>query len=317
MKIGIFSDGLGRKPFLQMLDWCAANGIPGIEVGTGNFSSGVHVDLDGLIASSQARADFLEAFACRGLELTALNCSGNILDGSRERRQKHQDVFFKSIKLASLLGLKTIVAMSGCPGEAGDAASYPNWVTSYWQAEYQHLLAWQWKEAVEPFWHDAARVLSDAGVRVAIEMHPGQSVYNPFTLRQLMNITGPVVGANLDPSHLFWQGIEPLRVIEALGPAIYHVHIKDCWIDADETALNGVIDNRLTAGRSWGHCSPGVGHGEYYWFQFVAALKKQGYAGPLSIEYAGASDRVEEGLRESVALLNRSLAYAAGQVSAE
>lgn len=310
MEIGVFSDGLGRKPFLDMLDWCAANRIAGVEVGTGNFSPAAHCQLDELIVSSQARADFQEAFSSRGLELTVLNCSGNVLDGSRERREKSQKIFFDTLRLAEMLGLKTVVAMSGCPGEAGDAAAYPNWVTSYWQAEYQRLLAWQWKEAVEPFWREAAHFAADCGVRLAIEMHPGQIVYNPYTLQKLIEITGQVVGANLDPSHLFWQGMEPLRVIEALGASIYHVHIKDCWIDIDEMALNGGIDNRLTKGRSWGHCPPGAGHGEYYWLQFVRVLKTCGYAGSLSIEYAGSMDDVEAGLRRSVALLERALVAA-------
>lgn len=142
-------------------------------------------------------------------------------------------------------------------------------------------------------------------MRLAIEMHPGQSVYNPYTLQQLISISGSVVGANLDPSHLFWQGIEPLRVIEALGTSIYHVHIKDCWIDVDEFALNGGLDNRLSKLRAWEHCPPGTGHGEHYWGQFIRSLAKSGYAGSLCIEYAGSSDQVESGLRESVALLER------------
>jgi sugar phosphate isomerase/epimerase len=305
MKVGLFSDSLGRKPFLDMLDWCAANGIVGVEVGTGNFSSSPHCRLEELITSHEARTDFQAAFYERGLELTTLNCSGNILDGCRERREKSQKIFFDTLNLAEMLGLNTVVAMSGCPGEAGDSAIYPNWVTSYWQAEYQQLLAWQWKEAVEPFWCKAAKIAEDRGVRLAIEMHPGQVVYNPYTLQRLIDITGNVIGANLDPSHLFWQGMEPLRVIEAMGKSIYHVHIKDCWLDFDEMALNGGLDNRLTTKRSWGHCSPGVGHGEYYWLQFIRSLKVNGYSGTLSIEYAGPSENVEKGLQESVALLRR------------
>ena len=243
-----------------------------------------------------------------------MNCSGNVLDGSSERRQKSQQVFFDTLRLAGLLGLETVVAMSGCPGEPGDRGQsvsenrFPNWVTSYWQAEYQQLLAWQWQESMRfrktdlPFWAAAAQFAREQGV----EMHPGQAVYNPYTLQELSAVTGPVVGANLDPSHLFWQGIEPLRVIEVLGPAIYHVHIKDCWIDVAEFALNGGLDNRLTQARAWGHCPPGFGHGEHYWGQFLRALAKSGYNGALSIEYAGPNDRVEEGLRDAVALLERA-----------
>lgn len=312
MKIGVYTDSLASMSFADMLEWCAANGIAGVEIGTGNFSIAPHCDLNELLKSSRARIAFQVAIAQRGLELVGFNCSGNVLDGNLERRQKSQQVFFDSLRLAGLLGLKTLVAMSGCPGEPGDKAQFPNWVTSYWQAEYQDLVAWQWQEVVLPFWQRAAGFARDHGVRLAIEMHPGQSVYNPYTLQQLISISGSVVGANLDPSHLFWQGIEPLRVIEALGTSIYHVHIKDCWIDVDEFALNGGLDNRLSKLRAWEHCPPGTGHGEHYWGQFIRSLAKSGYAGSLCIEYAGSSDQVESGLRESVALLERGI-RSAGQ----
>lgn len=305
MKIGIFTDSLGRLSFEEMLDWCAANGIVAVEVGTGNFSYARHCNLAQLLESDRARAEYQEAVVKRGLYLSALNCSGNILDASAERLARSQRIFLDTLHLAGLLGVKTVVAMSGCPGEGSDMGQYPNWVTSTWQPEYQELLKWQWKEVVEPFWRDAARRAEDHGVRIAIEMHPGQIVYNPYTLQQLREITGEVVGANLDPSHLFWQGIDPLRVIQSLGAEIYHVHIKDCWINPEERAMNGVLDNRLTNNRTWGHCLPGQGHNEQFWRHFHTALKTAGYDGALSIEYAGSLAEIESGIRDTVALLNR------------
>jgi sugar phosphate isomerase/epimerase len=305
MKIGIFTDSLGRLSFEEMLDWCVTNGISAIEVGTGNFSSTRHCNLAQLLVSDRARDEYQEAVLKRGLYLSALNCSGNILDASAERLTRSQKIFFDTLHLAGLLGVKTVVAMSGCPGEGSATGQYPNWVTSTWQPEYQELLVWQWKEAVEPFWRGAARFAEDHGVRIAIEMHPGQVVFNPYTLQQLREITGDVAGANLDPSHLFWQGIDPLRVIQSLGATIYHVHIKDCWINSDELAMNGVLDNRLTKTRTWGHCPPGQGHDEHFWRQFLAALKTAGYDGTLSIEYAGPLTGIESGIRDTVALLNR------------
>lgn len=306
MQIGLVSDGLGKLSLSDMLDWCAANDVQTVELGTGNFSSAPHCKLDALLASETARRELLDAVAVRGLTISSLNCSGNVLDGSAERRQRSQQIFFDTIKLAALLGVPLVVAMSGCPGEGSSSGLYPNWVTSTWQPEYQALLAWQWEHEIEPFWRSAAAAAAEQGIRIAIEMHPGQAVYNPYTLQQLMQITGPAVGANLDPSHLFWQGIDPLRVIRALGPSIYHVHAKDCWIDPDEMALNGGIDNRLQGARTWEHCSPGVGHGEVFWHSFVAALAGCGYAGSLSIEYAGSREEVAEGVRRTVELLRRA-----------
>lgn len=305
MQIGLVSDSLGELSFSAMLDWCAANDVQTVELGTGNFSSAPHCKLDALLASAAERQQLLDAVGSRGLAISALNCSGNVLDGSAERRQRSQKIFFDTLELARLLHVPVVVSMSGCPGEGSSSGLYPNWVTSTWQPEYQALLAWQWEQEIEPFWRSAAAAAAAGGIRIAIEMHPGQAVYNPYTLQQLLQVTGPVVGANLDPSHLFWQGIDPLRVIGALGPSIYHVHAKDCWIDPEEMALNGGLDNRLHGARTWEHCSPGVGHGEVFWRSFVAALDGCGFGGSLSIEYAGPREDVGAGVRRTVELLRR------------
>jgi sugar phosphate isomerase/epimerase len=304
MKIGLFTDGLRDLAFDAMLDWCAAQGIETVEIGTGNFSDAPHCNLARLLESDAARADFLGAIARRGLRLSALNCSGNLLDPDPERRSKSQRVFRDSVRLAQKLGLDTVVTMSGCPGEPGEPGRYPNWVTCTWQPEFQPLIEWQWKEAVEPFWRETAPFVADYGVRLALEMHPGQAVYNTRTLVRLREVSGGYVGANLDPSHLFWQGMDPLHVIGALGEAIFHVHAKDCWFDRDEMALNGGLETRMTT-RAWEHCIPGKGHDENFWRDFVAALKRVGYDRSLSIEYAGPGANARAGIEQTAALLSR------------
>ena len=305
MNIGLFTDGLRDMPFEAMLDWCAAHGLETVETGTGNFSDAPHCDLARLLESEAARAEFLGAIAGRGLRLSALNCSGNLLDPDPERRIRSQQVFRDSVRLAQKLGLETVVTMSGCPGEPGNPGRYPNWVTSTWQPEFQPLIAWQWDEVVEPFWREAAPFAADCEVRVALEMHPGQAVYNTRTLLRLRETAGAAVGANLDPSHLFWQGMDPLRVIGALGEAVFHVHAKDCRLDPDEMALNGGLETRTTA-RAWEHVIPGQGHAEAFWREFVAALARAGYVGPLSIEYAGPSTEAREGIDAAAAFLRRA-----------
>lgn len=311
MKIGLVSDSLYRYDYPAMLDWCAANGVESAELGTGNFSPAPHCRLATLLADAGARDDLLRAAAQRGVEIGALNCSGNVLDASLERREKSQQVFFETLRLAGLLGVKTVVAMSGCPGDVPDTGRYPNWVTTNWQPEYVQLLEWQWQEVIRPFWERAAQAARDAQVRIAIEMHPGQAVYNPYTMFRLREITGDVVGINLDPSHLFWQGIEPLRVVEAMHGMIYHVHAKDCWFDAEEMALNGALDARVGKGRSWEHCLLGQGHAEEYWHRFVSALSQAGFDGALSIEYAGSRDQIESGIAQNVGILQRARAACA------
>lgn len=305
MKICLFTDGLRDLSFGAMLDWCAAHGIDAVEIGTGNFSESPHCALGGLLASASARDEFRAAIAARGLNLAALNCSGNLLDPDAERRRASQAVFRDTVRLAEKLQVETVVTMSGCPGEPSESGRYPNWVTCTWQPEFQWLIAWQWKEIIEPFWREAAAFAADHGARLALEMHPGQAVYNTRTLVRLREAAGRALGANLDPSHLFWQGIDPLRVIDALGEALVHVHAKDCRLDSDEMALNGGLETRLGEPRAWEHCLPGEGHDESFWRDFAAALARAGYAGALSIEHAGPTAKARAGIEQAAALLKR------------
>lgn len=303
--IGLFTDSLHELPFEQMLDRCVAFGIESVEFGTGNFSGAPFCKIDQLLASDSERQEWLGAITARGLRVSALNCSGNLLDADDERRTRSQQVFTKTVQLAAKLNLDTVVLMSGCPGEPGVTQHFPNWVTTTWQPEYPQLLDRQWREIVIPYWREQSRFAADHGIRLAFEMHPGQAVYNPYTLLRLKEIGGDIVGANLDPSHLFWQGIDPVRVVQTLGDAIYHFHGKDCRIDADEMALNGGLETRVSGKRAWVHCLPGEGNPEPVWQELVKALGVAGYDRTLSIEYEFAPQGKDEGMERAIALLKR------------
>ena len=306
MKIGIITDSLQDMPFTEALDWVAAQGIQAVEIGTGNFSHGKHCDLEKLVNEAGAREEFLVAIESRGLILSALNCNGNLLDPHLERGKRSQDVFHKTVEAASKLGLDTVVTMSGCPGEPG-GCEYPNWVLHPWQKEYLDLYEWQWDQVIEPFWKQAGRFASDRGVKIAIEMHPGQSVYNTSTLLRLREIAGPSLGANLDPSHLFYQGMDPMVVIRTLGQDfIFHVHAKDTKINSRETAVNGAFDLRpmsMVAERSWTYRTLGFGHGADWWSDFLSELRLVGYDGVLSIEHEDPVMSSKEGIVKSVEFL--------------
>ena len=311
MKLGLYSDGLHDMLFSDALDWMAGTGIETVEVGTGNFSPAPHCDLNRLLGDEKARAEFKDAIESRGLTLSALNCSGNLLDPDPERGQQDQETFHKTVQLASKLGLDTVVTMSGCPGDL-QGGTIPNWVTCTWQREYVELVERQWDEVIEPFWKEAGEFAADHGIRIAIEMHPGQSVYNTRTLLRLREMAGPAnMGANLDPSHLFFQNMDPLVVIQALGPqGIFHVHAKDTRLNSQEMALNGSLDTRPmgTPGqRSWEYVTLGFGHDESFWRKFVAALRMQGYDGVLSIEHEDPLMSSQEGIQKSVSFLQPML----------
>jgi sugar phosphate isomerase/epimerase len=196
-----------------------------LEFGCGNWSPAPHLDLDALLASQPARADFLARLATHDLTISALNCSGNpLLPGSKGAA--HRAVTSKTIALAGLLGVRRVVLMSGCPGGPNDANA--NWITTAWPPEAARVLDAQWSDKVIPYWRGLMAEASAHGVeRLCLELHEQQQVYDERTLFRLRDAVGPVVRANLDPNHLFWMGVDPLPVVPVLGEAIYHVHAKD------------------------------------------------------------------------------------------
>jgi sugar phosphate isomerase/epimerase len=306
VKIGLYTDSLQDMSFEEALDWVAAQGIDAVEIGTGNFSPARHCDLGRLVSDDAAADAFVAAVAARGLVVSALNCNGNLLDPHPARRERAQRTFYDTVRAARRLGIDTVVTMSGCPGDP-TGGEYPNWVTCTWQAEFVELGERQWAEVIEPFWRAAGQFASDHGVKVAIEMHPGQTVYNTRSLLRLREVAGPSLGANLDPSHLFWQGMDPLVVVRALGRNfVFHVHAKDTRIDPQETALNGSLDTRPTSHvgeRAWAFRTVGYGHDEGWWRDFISMLRLMGYDGTLSIEHEDRLMGSREGIEKSVAFL--------------
>jgi sugar phosphate isomerase/epimerase len=285
VKLGFVSDSLGGMTFEDMLDTAARLGVSGVEVNTGGWSTAPHFDLAGMKDSVAARRAFLEAFTDRGLEVISLNANGNPVHPT----QPQQGACLRdTIRLAGELGIRTVCAMSGLPaGRKGNAL--PNWVVSSWPPETQEILRYQWDEVLLPFWHEIVALAKACGVeRIALELHGNQCVYNVPSLRKLREAVGPVIGANLDPSHLFWMGADPLVVAEALGEAVYHVHAKDTLLNAPVQATTSLLENGSLMdipARSWSYITLGFGHGEAWWRQFCYRLRMAGYDGWLSIEH--------------------------------
>jgi sugar phosphate isomerase/epimerase len=303
VKLGFVSDSLGGMPFEDMLDTAVRLGVSGVEVNTGGWSTAPHVDLAGMKDSAAARRAFLTAFADRGLEVISLNANGNPVHPT----QPQQGACLRdTIRLAGELGIRTVCTMSGLPaGRKGDAL--PNWVVSSWPPETQAILRYQWDEVLLPFWHEIVALAKACGVeRIALELHGNQCVYNVPSLRKLREAVGPVIGANLDPSHLFWMGADPLVAAEALGAAVYHVHAKDTLLNAPVQATTSLLENGSLMdipSRSWSYITLGFGHGEEWWRQFCYRLRMAGYDGWLSIEHEDVLLNSLEGLEKSVALL--------------
>jgi sugar phosphate isomerase/epimerase len=307
--IGLMTDSLRHLPREEVLDRCARWGIRSVELGTGNFSPAPHVDLQALLRDRAERERLLRDVRGRGLRISALNCSGNPLHPRSDVAGRHSQVVRDTVALAGLLEVDTVVTMSGCPGAPG-GGDVPNWVVSAWPPEFVEAVEWQWRERVVPFWQELAEWAGRHGVRLAVEMHPGQCVYNPMTLLRLREAAGPRVGANLDPSHLFWQGVDVLDTVRRLGPAIFHVHAKDTRLDSANVRRDGVL--HLAPGqppkdRPWAFRTLGLGHDAFFWAQFVDELQQVGYAGALSVEHEDEVLSPEDGVLRSVQLLRAVL----------
>lgn len=298
MHLGMYTDSLGHLPFGEALDIAARIGATGIEVAGGGQSSAPHLALETMLESEEARRRFVGEIEGRGLHLSALNCSAWLLHPRRGEEQR--GIVTGTIRLAGLLGVRTVVTMAGCPGE-GPGANVINWPTYPWPDELVDLRARQWEQVVE-LWRELGPFAADHGVHIALELHPLQLVYNVPTLLDLRSVTGPVVGANLDPSHLFWQRMDPIAVAGVLGDAIHHVHLKDTAFVDDEVAVAGVLDHRSFEepdGRAWNFRTLGRGHDAAFWRSFLEALAAAGYDGVLSIEHEDRSIDPLDGVEES------------------
>ena len=246
LKLGAYTACLHDRPLAAALDVLGSNGLTSVEVNTGGFIPSPHCHVDLLLSSAQARRDYLGVFASRGMELTGLNCNGNPLNPLPGVGPKHADDLRRTIELAGLLGVPNVVTMSGTPG-SDPGARYPSWVVNPWDGVYLDVLDYQWGVAAE-FWAGIDAQARASGVRVAIEMHPHNLVFSPVTLRRLVDLTGATsIGAEMDPSHLMWQGMDVVASIRWLGPLVFHAAAKDAMITPG-VAIRGVLDTSLRAG---------------------------------------------------------------------
>lgn len=309
MKLSVLANLYGAKPLDETLKILTGLGVHTVEIGAGGYPGKAHCNPAELLADPAKYDAFVETFKKYDVEICALATHGNPVHPNKELAAKYHEDFCNTVLLAEELGVDTVIGFSGCPGDC-ENSKYPNWATCAWPDDFLKVLDWQWNEVLIPYWKKMAAFMKEHGVRVAFEMHPGFCVYNPETLLKLRNAMGPelapTIGANIDPSHLIWQGMDPVAVVRELAGAIYHVHAKDTKVDAYNTARNGVLDTKHYSDelhRSWIFRTVGYGNGESYWRDFVSNLRLCGYDRVLSIEHEDSVMTIDEGLRKAVAFL--------------
>jgi len=310
VQLGLFTPVFNALSFADLLtELKRYPEITTLELGTGGWPGCSHLDVDVLLASREAARDYLARLQDANLTISALSCHGNPVHPDPAIAHRDDTTLRRTIELANRLEVPVVVTFSGCPG--GSAAdTTPNWITAAWPPEYAEALAWQWEQRLIPYWREATPFAADNNVKIALEAHPGFCVYNPETVLRLREAVGPSLGINLDPSHLWWQGIDISAAIATLGDSIFHVHAKDVAINPTTRNVNGVLDTKSyleMAKRSWIFRSVGWGHSELEWKQIVSALRLVGYDYVLSIEHEDALASTHEGLSSAITTLSRVL----------
>ncbi len=306
MKLSVFAVALGDKPFAEALEYLKQSGVQAVEIGCGGFPGKAHCDPAALLADDGAFEAFRNTIKRSGLEIAALSCHGNPVHPDKAEAKRYHDDFVNAVLLAEKLGVKRIVGFSGCPGGSAEDKT-PNWVTCPWPDDFSKILDYQWNDVLIPYWREMSVFAAAHGIeKIAFEMHPGFCVYNPETLLRLREAVGPIIGANFDPSHLFWQGIDPVAAIRKLGDALYYFHAKDTKIDPINCPVNGVLDTKSYGDeihRSWIFRTVGYGHDAQLWKDMVSALRMIGYDDVMSIEHEDSLMTGEEGLQKAIAFL--------------
>lgn len=308
MKLGVFSPVLASMSLEDALKYLSGLGVEMLELGCGGCPGKAHADVMELDKSEKKRKELKDLFDKYHMEISALSVHGNGVHPVKEVAKVATDEFAAACRVAEKLGVHHVVTFSGCPGDGkGDK---PNWVTCPWPTEFSEVLEYQWNDVLIPYWTEQAKIADDHGVKICLELHPGFCCYNPETLMKLRNAAGKAVGANVDPSHLFWQGIDPVAAIRYLGDAVHYFHAKDTAIDKYNTAINGVLDTKSYADeahRSWIFRSVGYGMGK--WKDIASALRLVGYDHVMSIEHEDSLMTPKEGLEKAIACLKEALIH--------
>jgi sugar phosphate isomerase/epimerase len=311
MRLSICTDCLSGLSLERMLDRVAAMGVQGVEMTTGGWSPAPHLRTSELLADAGKRRDLNAAMASRGIELAVLNVSGNPLD-PRELGARHRADTDRTIELAGELGVKKIVLMSGLP-PASPGDRIPNWITYTvsWPPTLKDCLDYEWNEVAIPYWHGLVEKAKAQGIeRFALENFSSMLVWNPETLFRLRDAVGPMIGLNLDPSHLIWMGADPIAAARVLGPAIHHVHGKDVRLERGLVEVNGLLETKPVedvANRSWNYVAVGCGRDLQWWNEFFSVVRMMGYDDWVSLEMEDLTMSVDAGIATSIEALQRTI----------
>ena len=312
MKLGVLTVVMSNLSLEETLKKLKGLGVQAVELGCGGYPGTAHANAAELLENPVKIKELTGLVAEYGMEISAFSCHGNPVHPQKDTAEAFDRDFRNAVLLAEKAGVDTVITFSGCPGGSPDS-KYPNWVTCPWPDDFGKILEYQWNDVLIPYWKDAVSFARQHGIRkIALEMHPGFCVYNPETLLKLRKAVGDEIGANLDPSHLFWQGIDPVMAVRELKDCIWHFHAKDCKVMEVNSLRNGVLDTKHYAdeiNRSWIFRTMGYGHGYDIWNDIFSTLRMVGYDGAVSIEHEDSLMSGDEGLEKAIEFLKNSIIF--------
>lgn len=313
MRIGVVANVFQDRPLADALKRFNELGIECIEPGCGGYAGKAHIDPKQLLDHPETLKELDQTLLDSGIQISVLSCHGNPVHPDKKKADAYDRDMRDTVLLAELLGIDTISCFSGCPGDSVESQN-PNWVTCAWPDDYLDILRYQWEDVLIPYWKEFVSFSKDHGVsKIALELHPGFCCYNVETVKRLRAAVGPEIGVTFDPSHLLWQGMDPVRVIRELGTMIYNVHAKDVGIDSYNKSINGILDTKPysdEANRSWIFRTVGYGNSAGYWKDIFTALRIIGYDGTISIEHEDSLINRDEGLSKAVEMVKESGMFA-------
>ncbi|MDY3618999.1 sugar phosphate isomerase/epimerase family protein [Agathobaculum sp.] len=310
MQLAICTDVFADLSYTDMLDKVKSYGIDAVEMTAGGWGARKHCPTAELLADENKLAAYKAELEKRSMRIAALNTSCNPL-WPNETGKTYSESMYDCATLAGKLGVKKLVAMSGLPA-GNEHDTTPNWIVSTvsWPDYMAPAVEYQWKTTIA-WWKDFAAHCEKCGVeQVAIEEFPCMMVYNVESLLRLREAVGPMIGMNLDPSHLIVMGADPIAAARALRGCIYHVHGKDARVERGVADINTLLEPKPVtecAARSWNYVAVGCGQDLKWWKEFFSVLSMMGYHGDVSLEMEDLTMSVEAGVATSVDALRQTI----------
>ncbi|MCL4385948.1 MAG: sugar phosphate isomerase/epimerase [Cyanobacteria bacterium] len=307
MKAGIFTNCFKDKTWEEVCIFSSEVGLRVLEVGAGALNGKSHCDPAEIMKDDLDVKKFVKTAEKYGVEIGSLSCMGNYVHPNKRIADDHTKDLEAVIEFASKIGVKVINGFAGCPGAAEDAI-YPNWIGLAYPPEFAEYYKWQWEKRLIPYWREMAKKLRKHKIKFGFELHPGDAIYNASTFFRMKEAVGEEVGCCLDCTHLFWQQIDPIKLVKKIGSSIVNVHAQDSAINREVADLDGVLDPKRYedhVNRAWNFKVVGYGHGEEFWKNLVTALRLVGYDGPLSVEQQDPMMSLKEGFIKASEFLNR------------